>query len=242
MKTIKFLSIVLVTTVFFSCNKNVIKSQPLLTELDSVSYALGLDMANKVKQNFDEADVNLFLLGYKNGSDSTDLLIESDKLNEVIGNYFKKRQTEKAKEQQEEAAAKAEEQFNDNKVAGENFLEANKSKEGVKTTASGLQYIVLKEGTGEKPESAATRVKVHYHGTNLAGEVFDSSVDKGKPFETALNRVISGWTEGVQLMPVGSKYKFFIPQGLAYGAQQRGAMIKPFSTLIFEIELLDILK
>jgi FKBP-type peptidyl-prolyl cis-trans isomerase FklB len=99
----------------------------------------------------------------------------------------------------------------------------------------------MNEGSGEKPAGPNSKVKVHYHGTNLEGVVFDSSVDKGTPAEFGLNQVIKGWTEGVQLMSVGSKYKFFIPQALAYGAQERGKDIKPFSTLIFEIELLDII-
>ena len=112
----------------------------------------------------------------------------------------------------------------------------------MQTTESGIQYIVLKEGSGEKPAGPTTKVKVHYHGTNIEGNIFDSSVDKGTPATFGLNQVIKGWTEGVQLMNEGSKYKFFIPQELAYGAQQRGENIKPFSTLIFEIELLEVLK
>ena len=122
------------------------------------------------------------------------------------------------------------------------FLEVNRSKEGVQTTDSGLQYIVLKEGSGDKPK-AISKVKVHYHGTSLDGTVFDSSVDKGVPSEFFVNQVIKGWTEGLQLMSVGSKYKFFIPQELAYGAfPHQGSPIKPFSALIFEVELLEIIK
>ena len=161
-------------------------------------------------------------------------------MQKVLGDYFKNKQAEMQKKQQEAAAKKAEEQFNDNKVAGENFLEENKSKEGVETTASGLQYIVMKAGSGAKPE-ATTKVKVHYHGTTIDGEVFDSSVDRGTPAEFGLNQVIPGWTEGLQLMSPGAKYKFFIPQNLAYGVRQQGAKIKPFSALIFEVELLEVL-
>jgi FKBP-type peptidyl-prolyl cis-trans isomerase FklB len=168
--------------------------------------------------------------------------MEAKDMQEVLSSYFKKKQLAQMEEKQAAAAEAAEVKFGENKKAGEDFLAANKSKEGVQTTESGIQYIILKEGSGEKPAGPATRVKVHYHGTNLEGKVFDSSVDKGMPAEFGLNQVIKGWTEGVQLMSVGSKYTFFIPQELAYGAQQRSADIKPFSMLIFEIELLDILK
>ncbi len=242
MKTIKILSIALVAVVLFSCNKNGVTNKPLNTEIDSVSYAIGLNTGIQIRTSFDEADVDLFIQGLRNGVDSTNILIEENNVNGVIQKFFSKKQREAQEKQQAEHLKKIEEQFNDNKVAGENFLEENKAKAGVITTASGLQYIVLKEGTGEKPEGPTTKVKVHYHGTNLDGEVFDSSVEKGTPYETALNRVIPGWTEGVQLMSVGSKYKFFIPQELAYGARQSGAKIKPFSALIFEVELLDIIK
>lgn len=125
-------------------------------------------------------------------------------------------------------------------AAGKKFLEENKLKEGVITTESGLQYEVIKMGKGAKP-TATDKVKVHYHGTLTDGTVFDSSVDRGEPITFALNQVIPGWTEGVQLMPVGSKFRFYIPQELGYGARQAGS-IPPYSTLIFEVELLGIEK
>ena len=126
------------------------------------------------------------------------------------------------------------------KEDGEKFLADNALKEGVTTTESGLQYEVLKMGKGKKP-AATDRVKVHYHGTLTDGTVFDSSVDRGEPIVFGLNQVIKGWTEGVQLMPVGSKFRFYIPQELGYGAQNAGS-IPPYSTLIFEVELLGIEK
>ena len=126
------------------------------------------------------------------------------------------------------------------KEDGEKFLTDNALKEGVTTTESGLQYEVLKMGKGKKP-AATDRVKVHYHGTLIDGTVFDSSVDRGEPIVFGLNQVIKGWTEGVQLMPVGSKFRFYIPQELGYGAQNAGS-IPPYSTLIFEVELLGIEK
>ncbi len=125
-------------------------------------------------------------------------------------------------------------------AAGKKFLEENKLKEGVVTTESGLQYEVIKMGKGAKP-TATDQVKVHYHGTLIDGTVFDSSVERGEPITFALNQVIPGWTEGVQLMPVGSKFRFYIPQELGYGARQAGS-IPPYSTLIFEVELLGIEK
>lgn len=124
---------------------------------------------------------------------------------------------------------------------GVEFLKKNKNKKGVKQTFSGLQYKILKKGKGKKP-SASSRVKVHYKGMLLSGETFDSSYDRGVPAEFGLNQVIPGWTEGLQLMSVGSKFEFFIPQELAYGANpQPGGIIKPYSLLIFEVELLEIL-
>jgi len=119
-------------------------------------------------------------------------------------------------------------------------LEENKNKEGVVTTASGLQYLVLKEGTGKQP-TATSSVTVHYHGTTTDGTVFDSSVDRGQPATFGLNQVIAGWTEGVALMKEGAKFRFFIPQELAYGATPRpGGPIKPYMTLIFEVELISV--
>lgn len=130
--------------------------------------------------------------------------------------------------------------YGDTKTQGEQFLAENALKEGVQVTESGLQYEVIKMGKGKKP-AATDKVKVHYHGTLIDGTVFDSSVDRGEPITFGLNQVIAGWTEGVQLMPIGSKFRFYIPQELGYGAQQAGS-IPPYSTLIFEVELLGIEK
>jgi FKBP-type peptidyl-prolyl cis-trans isomerase FklB len=123
--------------------------------------------------------------------------------------------------------------------AGEEFLVNNKTREGVHTTASGLQYEVLTEGNGPKPK-ATDKVKCHYHGTLIDGTIFDSSVQRGQPATFPLNMVIKGWTEALQLMPVGSKYRLFLHPTLAYGERQTGAVIGPNSTLIFDVELLDI--
>lgn len=130
-------------------------------------------------------------------------------------------------------------QYEENTALGEAFLRENGEKEGVKTTDSGLQYLVLEEGSGTEHPEAFSRVRVHYHGTLLDGSVFDSSVDRGQPIEFGLNQVIPGWTEGVQLMVVGEKTRFFIPGDLAYGKRGAGT-IPPGSTLIFDVELLSI--
>jgi len=141
---------------------------------------------------------------------------------------------------QKRQQAKLSEQFKDNKTAGEKFMAENKNKAGVITTASGLQYEVIKKGTGALPTDSSS-VKVHYHGTLLDGTVFDSSVNRNEPAVFGVNQVIPGWTEALKLMPVGSKYKLYIPQQLAYGDKDQGT-IKPFSTLVFEVELLGIEK
>jgi FKBP-type peptidyl-prolyl cis-trans isomerase len=226
----------------FSCGNQAQDVKILETELDSVSYAVGLSMSGQLKSNFSEVNKAILAQGIRNGLDSTNLLIDAKDMQEVLSGYFKKKQQAQMEERQAAASKAAEAKFGENKKAGEDFLEANKSKKGVKITESGIQYIVLKEGSGEKPAGSTTKVKVHYHGTNIAGNIFDSSVDRGTPSTFGLNQVIKGWTEGVQLMNEGAKYKFFIPQELAYGAQQKGENIKPFSTLIFEIELLEVLK
>lgn len=246
MKIIKVLSLALVIVTMSSCNNNGVTKKALKTEIDSVSYAIGLNMASGLKQNlktsFEEGDLELIKQGFFNAMDSTDMLIADDKVQEIVQSYFQKKQEEDMKKQQEEAAKKAEEEFGEVKAAGEKFLEENTTKEGVEITESGLQYIVMKEGTGEKPEPTST-VKVHYHGTLADGTVFDSSVDRGEPAQFGVGQVIPGWTEGLQLMSVGSKFKFFIPQNLAYGATPRpGGVIKPFAPLVFEVELLEIVE
>ena len=241
MKTVKTLALLILTISFLSCNNQGTTNKSLETEIDSVSYAFGLNMATQLKINFNEGDADLFVQGYRNGMDSLNLLIEVKDVRTVLGAFFKKQKEEKRKEQQAAATKAAEEKFGANKKEGEDFLAKNKTKKGVKTTASGLQYIVLKKGKGDTP-AATSQVKVHYHGTLVDGTVFDSSVDKKTPYTTYLNSVIKGWTEGLQLMSTGAKYKFFVPQELGYGANPRAGVIKPFMPLVFEIELLEILK
>lgn len=242
MKIIKILVTIGIVVVLSSCDNQGITKKSLKSDIDTVSYAIGLDMAYKLKQGFPEIDEDILIQGFMNGMDSTNILIDKDKIDEVMKVYFQKKQFEQQEKRKAEALEKIEKEFTDVKKEGIEYLETNKSKEGVRSTESGLQYIVLKEGSGEKPK-ATSKVKVHYHGTSINGNVFDSSVERGEPSEFFANQVIKGWTEGLQLMTVGSKYKFFIPQELAYGAfPQRGSTIKPLEALIFEVELLEIIE
>lgn len=241
MRVLKGFVIMAVLTTLISCGNQKADVSSLETEIDSASYALGMDMAIKVKANFETADTDLFLQGYRNGMDSTNLLIEQKDLNNFLRVFFQKQQAEKMKVAQEKAAKEAAEKYGYIKKEGEDFLAINKTEEGVKTTASGLQYLVLKEGEGENVQPT-DKVKMHYHGTTIDGKVFDSTVQRDNPYESAANVFVPGFNEALALMKKGAKYKVFIPQELAYGAQPRGQLILPFSALIFEIEILDITK
>ena len=195
------------------------------TNMDSVSYSLGVLVAQNLKsQGFDEINTDELAAAISDVLNDRPTKVDVQQANMMVQQYM-----------QEKAASK----HKVNKEAGEQFLAENGQREGVTTTASGLQYEVITEGSGRKP-SATDEVTVHYHGTLIDGTVFDSSVERGEPTSFPLNRVISGWTEGVQLMSEGSKYRFFIPYNLAYGEREAGAKIKPFSALIFEVELINI--
>ncbi|MGJ8742856.1 FKBP-type peptidyl-prolyl cis-trans isomerase [Polaribacter sp.] len=234
MRILKSLGTVAVIATMVSCGNQKGDVKSLSSELDSVSYAVGLNLSKQMKPSFGEVNKDLFAQGFRNGLDSANVLIEDKDIQSIIQNYFKKKQEIQQKEDLAKAAVYLKE--------GVDFLEANKSKEGVKTTESGLQYIVLEEGNGDKP-TPEDKVKVHYHGTLIDGTVFDSSVDRGTPAEFGVSQVIKGWTEGLQLMKTGAKYKFFIPQELAYGANPRpGGVIKGNMALIFEVELLEVKK
>ncbi len=222
----------------------------LVTFEDSVSYALGLSQARSVAASASDYGFNLdaVSVGFSAGLDSSASVLLTDDDLAVINQKFKavvsqKRQEENARL---EAEAKAFEEAQYEKYKGnieieKSFLAENKKKEGVKVTGSGLQYRVLQAGTGNKP-IASNLVKVHYTGKLLDGTIFDSSVERGQPSTFGVTQVIKGWIEGLQLMPVGAKYEFFIPYELAYGERGQGQSIPPFSTLIFEVELLEIVK
>jgi FKBP-type peptidyl-prolyl cis-trans isomerase len=195
------------------------------TTLDSASYAFGSSMGASLKNDgLKTLNYDLLVKGLKDAFGAQAPLLSQEACQQVIGNLFKGLSSQK---------------FASNINEGKTFLENNKKNAGVKTTASGLQYLVLTEGTGPKPAETDT-VLVNYRGTLLNGTEFDSSYKRNEPLSLNLDRVIPGWTEGMQLMPAGSKYKFFIPYQLAYGERGAGEDIPPYSTLIFEIELLKV--
>jgi len=205
------------------------KKVVLKNQIDSVSYLMGVNIGNSLGKEMSEANFELIIQGFRDAV-AKGRLVCQDSTDMVLSMYFQ----EKAMLKQAEEDKKSEVY----KVAGEKFLADNGKKPGVVTTASGLQYQVIKEGDGAHP-SAESTVKVHYHGTTIEGIVFDSSVERGEPIEFPLNQVIPGWTEGVQLMSKGAKYKFFIPQELAYGSSSPTPVIAPYSCLVFEVELLS---
>lgn len=240
MKLIKFLTLVCSLILMGSCDNRTVTNKKLTNEIDSVSYAIGVNMGQQMKASFTEVDRELFIQGFINELDSTNEQLSAQKAGAVIRAYMMKKQMAQQEELRKEALKTAEVEFASVKKEGEDFLAANSKKEGVQVTASGLQYSIVKQGNGAKPK-ATDKVKVHYHGTLIDGTVFDSSVDKGKPYVNFANKVITGWTEGLQLMNVGSKYRFYIPQELGYGAFPRqGGKIRPFDALIFDVELLEI--
>jgi len=203
-----------------------------LTKVDSVSYLVGMNIGNSIIKDFSEANVNLLVKGLQDAMTKQAPMC-ADPGNEMLNSFFQQKQQLAQAEEEKNAMAY--------KVVGEEFLAKNAKRKGVEVTASGLQYEVLKEGKGERP-TATSKVKVHYHGTTPEGVVFDSSVDRGEPISFGLDQVIKGWTEGVQLMKVGAKYRFYIPQELAYGPSSPSPTIKAYMPLVFEVELIEIEK
>lgn len=205
--------------------------QKLKATAEKLSYALGMDVGNSLKRFGAEVDFDIFMEAVQTTMTGGEPLLTRQQASKVTKDFV----LEKRKKQAAERKAAAEK----NLAEGEAFLAENKAKEGVTTTDSGLQYQVIKEGDGAKP-IAMDNVSVHYRGTLLDGTEFDSSYDRGRPASFRVNGVIAGWTEALQLMPVGSTYKLFIPSKLAYGERGTGSKIGPNSTLIFEVELLEI--
>lgn len=205
-------------------------AQNQMSKMDSVSYNLGILIAqNLMRQGLGEVNPTQLAKGVADAL--AGVSVDLAKCNESVSEYLQAMQAQKAKENAKK--------FEGNIAEGKKFLDENKKRAGVVTTASGLQYEVLKPGTGAKP-TAKDRVTVHYHGTLLDGTIFDSSVQRGQPATFGVTQVIQGWVEGLQLMPLGAKYKFYIPYDLGYGDQAAGDDIGPYSTLVFEVELLKI--
>lgn len=210
-----------------SCQQSVNKNAPLTTDVDSVSYSLGANIGSNLKRSsLTEINDQVFLAALHAAIDGDSLKIELQQGNMIINKYIQKIKENEA---------------NENLEKGKKFLEENAKKEGVVTTESGLQYRVIKEGNGEKISDVSNEVKVHYRGTFIDGKEFDSSYKTNQPAIFPANRVIKGWTEALQLMTVGSKYELFIPANLAYGERGRPS-IPGNSTLVFEVELLEIVK
>jgi FKBP-type peptidyl-prolyl cis-trans isomerase FklB len=192
--------------------------------MDTTSYSLGIVLSqNLKKQGFDSIDSNSLAKGFEEGL-SGSASISVDQANQYVQQHLQKAAAAAGASQKQE---------------GEQFLAENAKRSEVKTTPSGLQYEVLQEGEGASP-SATETVRVHYHGTLINGKVFDSSVERGETIEFPLNRVIPGWTEGVQLMKEGAKYRFYIPYNLAYGTQGSPPTIPPYAALIFDVELFEV--
>ena len=195
--------------------------------MDKISYALGLSIGNNFQNSgINNLQVEDFVKGVNDVLSGAQPAISYDEAKQIINEFFMNLQKQKLEL---------------NKKAGEEFLTINKGKAGVVTLPSGLQYQVLQKGEGAKP-TATDKVKCHYHGTLINGTVFDSSVQRGQPAVFGVSQVIPGWVEALQLMPVGSKWRLFIPSELAYGEHGAGDAIEPNSTLIFDVELLEIVK
>ena len=203
-------------------------SENYSTTPDIVSYGIGRQLGDQLLSDpFERINAQAVANGVLDSLNG----IESPLSNEVIGKAFQEIQAIMAEKSAEKGKVAAK--------AGKIFLAENAKKDGIQITASGLQYEVITEGSGDKPTAEST-VSTHYHGTLIDGTVFDSSVERGQPAEFPVNRVIAGWTEALQLMPVGSKWRLFVPYELAYGEQGSGSTIGPCATLIFEVELLEI--
>ena len=201
--------------------------------MDKLSYGLGLGIGQQLAQmNIEGLNITDFADAIRDVINSNDLKVEHREAQQIVQNYF----AEQEKKLQAERAEKGKAA----KEAGEKYLAENAKKEGIITTASGLRYKVLKEGTGKQPK-ATDKVRCHYEGFLIDGTVFDSSVQRGEPAVFPLDGVIVGWTEGLQLMREGGKYRFFIPYKLGYGEGGAGASIPPFATLVFDVELLEVL-
>lgn len=200
--------------------------------MDKLSYALGLGIGQQLAQmGAEQLSIDDFAQAIKDVVAGGQLKLDEAEAQVIVQEFFQK--------QEEKQRAAAAEMGKKAKEEGEKYLAENAKKEGVVTLPSGLQYLVIKEGNGKRPK-ATDKVKCHYEGMLVDGTLFDSSVQRGEPATFPLNQVIAGWTEGLQLMTEGSKYRFFIPYTLGYGERGAGASIPPFAALVFDVELIEV--
>ena len=227
----KYLLVVLLAVGLFACQSSTQNKAQLKSSKDSISYSIGINIGNNLKSQMVDVDPNIVAQGIKDILDSNKTLITAEQAQEIIMAF------------QKQLMAKHEEtvkgQADKNKKEGEAFLAENKKKDGVVSLPNGMQYKVITMGTGKKPKATDT-VTVNYRGTLIDGKEFDSSYKHGEPATFPLTQVIKGWTDGLQLMPVGSKFQFFIPSELAWGERGTGQLIQPNAIVIFEVELLSI--
>ncbi len=227
----KYALSVLMSVVLLACQGNTQNKTELKSTQDSVSYVIGMNIGQNMKAQNVDVTIGALARGIQDVLDSNKTLITDEQADVLMG-AFQQRMMAK---QEEEAKASGDK----NKMEGDAFLAANKSKPGVKVTESGLQYKVITMGNGPKPKADQT-VTVHYRGTTIDGTEFDSSYKRGQPAKFGVGQVIRGWTEAMQMMPVGSKWELYIPSELAYGERGAGGSIGPNATLIFEVELLSV--
>lgn len=197
------------------------------TDTEKLSYSMGIFFGQSVSRQNMDLDTPAFLQAVEDVLNKNELKLDKEEMQQILSDYQKKEQEERAT------------QAVTNKVEGEKYLAENKNKEGVTTLESGLQYKIITAGEGEKP-AADSEVVVHYRGTLINGTEFDSSYSRGEPATLGVGQVIKGWQEALQLMPVGSKWQIVVPSNLAYGERGAGGAISPYSTLLFDIELLEI--
>lgn len=226
----KYILFIALSISIVACQSNTQNKVELKSQNDSVSYSIGMSIGQNLKMQSIQIEPTIVAQGIKDILDSTKTMMSEEEAQSCMMEFQKKMMSK------QEETMKA--QSDKNKTEGISFLEENKKNAGITVTASGLQYKVEKMGTGKKPAATDT-VTVHYRGTLINGTEFDSSIKRGEPTTFPLNQVIKGWTEGVQLMPVGSKFTFYIPAELAYGERGAGNLIGPSSALIFEVELIS---
>lgn len=237
MKIKLFVVITVVTALLSgSCGTGSVNGQKLKSKEDSLSYAFGIVNYNALLADSLMLSPKIVAMAMLDGKDGKPVMSDEDARTFIMA-FINQREKLKTEKQAEDNKVNFKEYIDNNEA----FLVENKNKSGVVVTSSGLQYEVVKMGTGAKP-TPESMVKVHYTGTLIDGTEFDSSVKRNEPAQFPVSGVIAGWTEALQLMPVGSKFRLYIPQVLAYGANGAGDVIKPYSTLIFDVELLEILK